>query len=477
MGDRSKTFDRSRSSSSRVGDGLRLVTRLWDPVQLSLWIGTYRGQRGLRAFAVNQFAIFMLTARRLRDDEITRRAAGLTYYTLLALVPLLAVGFALFKAFGGLRAIERPLRDFIVSNLAFGNERQISQWLERFVENVNAGAIAGVGVLILIYSAVGLLTNVEKAFNRIWGIKRLRPFAIRFAIYWCMVTLTPPLLGVSLSISAQARSSSLALAVSQWLPFGLGKWLLAVTADLAVSLAFVIVFVIVPNVRVRLRAALLGGLVAGLLWTAGKAAFIALTAGSAKYSAVYGALSALPLLILWLYYSWLITLFGVTYTYANQTVQSRSLQIEGPVLNQRARERLAARLMIEVVRDYIRGVAAPTSEGLADRVRAAYALVQRMLERLVEASLLCEVGGKGQHGYLPARDPSTISLADLRQYLQTGRGATLELPSDATTDRLASLLDDAESATRETLSRVSFRSLAIAEVEQENVTAGGGSVT
>ena len=151
------------------------VRQLWDPATLAARVDPYRGRPGLRPFAMRQLEIFILTARSLRDEEITRRAAALTYYTLLAIVPLLAVGFALFKAFGGLRRLEGPLKEMIVSSLAAGRADEVGSWLDRFIENINAGAIAGFGVIVLFYSATGLLTNIERSFNRIWGIKRERP--------------------------------------------------------------------------------------------------------------------------------------------------------------------------------------------------------------------------------------------------------------------------------------------------------------
>jgi membrane protein len=439
---------------------LRRVLRLWDPVTLQLWLDEHRDARGARAFAIRQAAIFILTFRHLRDDEISRRAASLTYFTLLSLVPLLAVGFALFKAFGGLQKLEAPLKQFIIENLAVGSADGVGHFLDAFVAKINAGAIAGVGVLVLFYSAVGLLTSAEQSFNRIWGIEKMRPLHLRFAIYWCLITLAPPLLGVSLSLSAQLQRSAFAAMVMQWLPFGLGRLLVSGVAALAICLAFTLAFVIVPNTRVRFRAALLGGLAAGLLWSACKAAFLWLTAGSAKYSAVYGALSALPLLILWLYYSWLITLFGVTFTFANQTIASNALFARTLGISPAFRQRLAARLLLAVVARFRDGAAPPTADALAEEVGVVSSVVRPVLALLEEHGVLRETAAEGVAGYVPGRDLESLTLADLSRALWQGAGTALRMNEDEVVARLAPILERAEQAREQVLAETPLRELA-----------------
>ena len=436
------------------------ITRLWNPVQLQLWLDEHRHERGLRAFAVRQVAIFILTIRHVRDEEISRRAAALTYYTLLSLVPLLAVGFALFKAFGGLRKLEQPLRKLVIDNLAAGRADEVGRWLDSFINNISAGAIAGVGLLVLFYSAMGLLTNIEKSFNRIWRIEKMRPLHLRLAVYWCLITLAPPLLGVSLSLSSRLQGSRFATALMQWLPFGVGRVLVSTLAALSICIVFVLAFYIVPNTRVRFRAALLGGLVAGLLWSVAKTIFLSLSAGSAKYSAIYGALAALPLLILWLYYSWLITLFGVTITFANHSVTRHSLFTTALATTPRFRLRLAARLAGAVVARFRAGGPPPTMEQLADEVGVMVPLVQPLLEFLVAQRLLLETPVAGDTGYVPGRDLAQLTVADLAQALWQADGSDPRMSTGAMDAELSPLLERAERAKQEALGGVPLKDLA-----------------
>ena len=432
---------------------------LWDPVWLRNWAQRYRGQKGFTPFAVRQLQVFMLTARSLYQEKITLRAAALTYHTLLSIVPLLAVAFALFKAFGGLQRLEGPLKSAIAENLAVGRAEEVMAWLEKFVENINAGAIAGAGVLILFYSAVGLLTNMEKSLNEIWATSRRRSFFVRFAIFWCLITLTPLLMGYSISLTARFHSSAFASSVVAWLPLGLGKLLLSVTSVLSVCVAFTLLYLIVPSAKVRVTAALAGGTVGGVLWTLGKYLFINLTAGSMKYSAVYGALGVLPLLMIWMYISWIIVLFGATFAFATQSVSAESLEVDAIKLNTRFRERLALRLCVAVASAFRRGDPPPTAEVLIQQVQTLGPVVRRVLDTLCTHGVLVRSEGDDQAGFLPGQDIQDQTLASVIQVLREEDGKTFKIADDEPTARLTAILDEADAAGRAVLLKTSLRDL------------------
>jgi membrane protein len=448
-------------AAPRKSSLLKILTHFWDPRWLRSWAAPYHKKTGWRAFGVRQLEVFVLTARSVYQEEITLRAAALTYNTLLSLVPLLAVGFALFKAFGGLQKLEAPLRALVMENLAVGRADEVGQWLDQFISRVNAGAIAGVGVLVLFYSAVALLTNIEGSFNRIWGIQRGRSLVTRFFTYWGLVTLAPPLVAFSVSLTAQLESSSFAAAVVAWLPFGLGKWLISLISALATCVAFVLSYIIVPNTKVRFKAALLGGVVAGLLWNASKFLFIRISAGTLKYSAVYGALGVLPLLMLWIYVSWLIVLFGATYSYANQSVHTEGLELATVRMSQGFRELLGARLTVAVAEAFFAGRPAPTADELAEKVGTMTSLVQRVLGALVAHGVLTEARGTGDEaGYLPARSIQDLTLSQVLEALRHKDGESFALDTGGVHPEVVRLLQQAEQASREVLDRTDLRALA-----------------
>jgi membrane protein len=446
------------ASPSRPGL-LQRLSRIHDPAALREW-AEQPGHSSLNRFLLRQLQVFVLTARNIIREEITLRAAALTYNTILSIVPMLAVGFALFKAFGGLRKLEGPLRNLMLENLAVGRAEEVGRWLDQVISNISAGAIAGFGVILLFYSAIGLLTNIESSINRIWGIERGRPLFVRFAIYWCLITLAPPLLGFSISISTRLQSSAFAMSVLSWLPFGLGRWVLGLSSAFGVCLAFTMVYLLVPATKVRFKPAMLGGVVAGLLWSISKYVFVTVSAGTLKYSAVYGALGVLPLLMLWIYVSWIIVLFGATFAHANQAVRISEQEGPAPRLAQAQRELLAVRLAVAVAVRFRAGGRPPGVEALADAVEAPLTLVRELLEVLVAHDLLLEVGsGESESGYVPARDPQEISAAQVIEVLRHRDGASL--PGAGEGSLVGNLLEEAERSAAEVLRSSDLRSLAI----------------
>jgi len=449
------------------------LARLLDPFELQRRAARQRSAgRRWPAYGLNQLALFVHTARSLRDEEITRRAAALTYHTLLSIVPVLAVAFALFKAFGGLTAIEAPLKTWVVENLSAGRSEEIGQWLDRFISNINAGAIAGVGVIFLFYTALGLLSNVEAAFNRIWGIKRSRPLYMRFAIYWCILTLAPPLVGLSLSVSARLQSSVFAETVRHWLPWGLGHLVLSGASLLSICLVFVFLYQLVPNTKVRFRSALIGGIVAGLLWSGSKTLFLWATAGSVKYSAVYGALGALPLIMLWIYVSWIIVLFGVTFTFANQSVSTARLEAAHARIDQSFRELLAVRIMAAAASTFRRGETPETIDELAEGTGAPMAAVREVIETLATNRLLQEIGS-GDARYAPARALDTIGLTDILRALRRSEDA-VQPDGDLALHHIAELLKTADAASDKTLASWTLNSLA-SEIDRKQALGVEGA--
>jgi membrane protein len=371
------------------------------------------------------------------------------------------VGFAIFQGFGGLKKYQEPLRDLIVENLAAGRAEEVGLWLDQFISNVSAGAIAGIGVVFLFYSAVGLLTNIEGAFNRIWHIRRGRSPLQRVMMYWLLLTLTPPLLGIALSLSARLQSHAYAEMLMRWMPFGLGRWLVSLTTVFAICLALTFSYVIVPNVRVRVRAALLGGVVAGVLWSLLKTIFISFAANSIKYSAVYGALSALPVLMIWIYLSWIIVLFGATYAFANQSVATEGLEQHDIRMCAGFKEILAVRIMAIVAEAFERREEPPTVETLTRRLGTMSTIVQHVIDVMIAHDLLEECAGKHEGGFRPERSLEQTTMYQIQQVLRWSDGHSFNLEVSPLHEKIRSLFDEADAAGRDVLDRISLRDLVL----------------
>jgi len=236
---------------------------------------------------------------------MTTLAGNLAYVSLLALVPLVAVVFALFAAFPAFATASSQLKTFIFKNFVPASGTAIQSYLEQFVANVNK--MTAVGACGLVVTALLLMYSIDSALNTIWRSKRKRPLVYSFAVYWMILTLGPLLVGASLAISSYLLSLSWASVsgVSGLIDYGLRFFPLLLS-----WLSFWLLYSVVPTRQVAGRDALVGALVAGILFELGKKAFALYVTMFPSYQLIYGVLAVIPILFLWVYWTWCIVLLG-----------------------------------------------------------------------------------------------------------------------------------------------------------------------
>ncbi|WP_438393348.1 YihY family inner membrane protein [Caballeronia sp. DA-9] len=254
-------------------------------------------------------------ARRTGEDRVAQVAGSLTFTTVLSLVPLATVAFALFTAFPIFASFQMSLQDFLASHLMPSQiNSQIFKYLNQFASK--AKGLTTVGMIILFVTSVMTMMTIESAFNVIWRVRKSRPLAQRILVYWAIITLGPILFGVSLSMSSYLFAQSIAFAGSHnLLPPGIEWALTSATLPFTV-LAFAMLYVFLPNCKVAWRDALVGGLVAAIAFELTKRGFGYYVRRIPTYTAVYGAFAALPVFLLWVYICWMITLIGAMVTSA-----------------------------------------------------------------------------------------------------------------------------------------------------------------
>jgi membrane protein len=254
--------------------------------------------------AVTSFIGFVFA--RFREDRCTKSAAVLAYASLLALVPSLAVGFAMFTAFPVFSSLLADVQDFIFLNFVPTLGDVIQEHVDGFVKK--ASKVTGFGIAFLIFTVLMTISLVDRTLNDIWRVQTRRRPVARFTVYWAAISLGPVLIGVSLLLSSyffslpmlgdEARVREIKSGVLGVLPF------------LLMMLAFTLLYNIVPNRHVPRRHALAGGFVAAVLFEIGKKGFAIYVQKFASYEAIYGAMAAIPVFLIWIYVSWVITLFG-----------------------------------------------------------------------------------------------------------------------------------------------------------------------
>lgn len=255
---------------------------------------------------------FGFVAGRMKDDQVNRVAASLSYTSTLALVPALALTLAILAAFPAFSGLRDSVLDLVLSNFIPDTGMKMNEALVSFIGA--ASQLTTIGVAGLIVTSILLLLTIEGAFNRIFRVARPRPILARLVVFWTVITVSPLLVGLSFSLSGYFITLRSLFGGEEPGPFSV--FLGAAMPTVLSAIAFALIYMAVPNRRVRIVDALLGGFIAALLFALLRYGFTSFIAGMPTYQAIYGAVAALPVFLIWLFLSWNVILAGAVMTSA-----------------------------------------------------------------------------------------------------------------------------------------------------------------
>lgn len=439
----------------------RLLTSLRQVVQeiLAVTVSPRTGLRRLRTVV----HFFILLWRGFENNRCPVRAAALSYTTLLALVPVLAIALSFSKNFlhEAATGVVPQLMDRMITVVAPELEvtpesraNAVAQ-IQSFINNINAGTLGTVGTIFLFVIGIRLMMTVELAFNDIWGIQRGRSLLRKIVYYWTTITMGPVLVVLAAYCAGRAEFS-MVVGKLHAVP-ELERMFWQFLPMVVIWVAFALLYALMPNTRVHPFAALVGGILAGTLWQANNMLGTLYVARIVSYSRIYGALGVLPVLLVGLYFSWLIVLFGAQVSYAVQNVHGYLQQRAGELIDQRGRELLACRTVWVVCERFAKQQPPPTVGEIAEQIQAPAQWLNRVVHRLAEGGLVTRTGEEG--GLVPARLPDTITLADVLQVVRTGAQAAKFSGHES----MEKLLADLHVAERNTASNRSFGDLVRSE--------------
>jgi membrane protein len=355
--------------------------------------------------------------RDLLGGELTLRATGLVYTTLLALIPTIALSFALLKAFGAHRELEPFLLEFFRPVGDAGP--QIVQRLMQLAENVSGGLVGMVGLVLLLWTLVGTVTKIEDSLNFVWRVQRARSMSRRVMEFVALVTIGPLVVAAVITFSKLAFDSVASYTPQQ---FTLGaqaaQTLIRLAPYAIVTGLFTAIYLLMPNTRVRFWPALGGALAAGIVWAATGAAFTAMVLYTTRLTLVYAGFAIVVALFVWTYLGWLILLAGAQLAFYLQNPNYLRLGHAVLRLSSNEQERLALDIMARVAQGHRTGNPPWTLEQLSHALALPGIAIADMAEHLERTGLLVQADdGK----LFPGREISAITLAEIVNCARTRR--------------------------------------------------------
>jgi membrane protein len=420
---------------------------------------TRLGLPGRLLAVVLRFVYAML--RDFFSGQLTMRAMSLVYTTLLSIVPLLAVSFAVLKGFGVFSRLEPYLHD-VLAPLGEQGEQITAQVLD-LVDNVRGPVLGGVGLLFFLWTAISMVQKVEESFNYTWYVSKSRSISRRFTEYLIVLLVGPLLMVTAIGLLTSIQSNT----VVQWIMANpaLGPVFVLVSKlvpYLLISAVFTFLYIFMPNTKVKLKSAIIGGIAGGFMWAAVAAIFTNFVLYATRTQQIYAGFAVAITTLIWLYLNWLILLIGAQLAFYHQYPAFLRSGRQVPRLSNTMRERIALDALYLVGRAFREGGDGVTVADIGRHTGIPTIAILPILMSLEEARLLKLTESEE---LLPGREMSRTRLAEIldivRVYGETGShrmphwspivaklggeldAAFVDVVGDKT---LADLLDEAETA-------------------------------
>lgn len=328
-----------------------------------------------------------LCINRFTKDRLVSKASALTYSTLMAIVPILAILFAIARGFG----LDSIMENQIVTG--FGGRTQTTDYILSFVNSyltqTKSGVFIGVGLVMLLWTVLVLINNMEITFNRIWQVKKARSPFRKMTDYFSMLLLMPILIvisgGLSIFMSTMVKNME-----SFTILAPIGKFLVRLIPFALTWFMFTALYIFMPNTKVKFRHALISGILAGTAYQAFQFLYISSQLWVSRYNAIYGSFAALPMLLLWLQISWTICLFGVELTYASQNIRNFSFDKDTRNVSRRYLDFLSILIMSLIAKRFERNEAPYTAEEISEECQIPIQLTKQVIFKLQKVNLIHE---------------------------------------------------------------------------------------
>ena len=390
-------------------------------LEIDIWRTSLSTLPKFKAFVYKIIRIILLAVKGFNRDECAVQASALTFLSILSVVPVLAMAFGVSKGFG----LEKSLQKYVLESFS-GQEEIMTQFMEfaqKMLDSTKGGLIAGIGLIILIYTVMSLLHNIEVTLDKIWEIRKHRTFVRKLTDYLAIILIGPILVILSSSatvfISTQivylTEQISLLGAVQPLILFGIK--LIPYTL---IWLLFTLTYIILPNTRVSLKSGIIAGIIAGTLYQLVQWGYINFQVGVSRYNAIYGSFAAVPLFLIWMRLSWLIVLLGAEISFAHQNVDKYQFDNDTLQMSPRHKRLIALLVVKQIIKCFENGDPPPDSDSMARELEVPVRFINIIIRELLEAKIISEiVSSEEESRFQPAIDIHKITVQYVIDKLET----------------------------------------------------------
>lgn len=392
-------------------DKASFVSRLKDRIALG-WeycsTGVWKDTR--RNWKVNLIKTLNLTVRTFFNADMQTRACSMTYQMMLAAVPALALLVAIGRGFGLQGLMEDELYKMFPAQHTAVNYAM--HFVDSYLTTSTEGVFVGVGILFLLYTLISLLSSIEDTFNLIWGVKQGRSIGRKITDYTAMLLILPVVMvcagGLSVMLSSTLQS------VLDWdFLTPVVSWILEAVSWFLTIIFFTLLYMLMPNTKVRFGGAFVAGIFAAIGFLLLQWLFVSGQIYVAKYNAIYGSFSFLPLMLLWMQFTWIIIFTGGIICYSSQNISRYNFNDSIRNMASTYYAKLTLAITAVVVQRFIEGKGATEASYFSSIYQIPPRLVTLLCERLVDGGILSVVEIDPRHelkGFQPALDPSKITV-------------------------------------------------------------------
>ncbi|MBR5469362.1 MAG: YihY/virulence factor BrkB family protein [Paludibacteraceae bacterium] len=396
------------------------ILNIWAFLTVGIWRITENELSKSKRLSILLLKKLILSLREFFEDNLMIKASALTYNTLLAIVPILALIIAIGKGFG----VQNSIENFVSSIFATNQELlpYIMNFVSNYLDQAHGGLFVGIGIAVLLWSVMSMFRQIENNFNDVWNVKKSRSFIRQFTTYFSLMLLVPVLIVIATSLSNMIDPyiEYMTQHTENIFLSGVYKVLITLLPFFIYWILFTIIFIIIPNTKVGFMHALFAGIVAGTLFQIFQYLYITGQINLTKYNAVYGSFAFLPLLLFWLQISWVIVLYGAKLSYVSQNIAFHNFEKETKHISRRFKDYATIIVLKEIIVRFDNNESPVSDQDIANKYNIPIKLTQDILALLTETNIVREtyIEHINQKTYVPALDTHKITLALLIERIE-----------------------------------------------------------